>query len=129
MRATTATGRQLDRLPREACFGARCLREGGSGRHGEVRLHRRCTQPSTAAHRTAGDGKDRAGTPLFTFGDSYDWRKEMGISNRLTAYLYLIDSSRRVRWEACGPASPQEVGDLIRCGERAATSARKAASF
>jgi hypothetical protein len=45
----------------------------------------------------AGDGEARRSRPLFMFGDTYDMRKQLRITNRLTTYMFLLDSKRRVR--------------------------------
>lgn len=49
----------------------------------------------------AGDGRPRPGRSLFLFSnpsDTYDLRQQLRITNRLTAYAYLLDARQRVRY-------------------------------
>ena len=41
-------------------------------------------------------------------------RSQLRIGSRLTAYLYLVDGQRRVRWEAVGFATAPEMDALLR---------------
>lgn len=62
------------------------------------------------AKSRAGDGRPRAGAPLFLFGGpsaTYDVRLGLGITNRLTAYTYLLDSRQRARPSA--PLRPLSI--------------------
>ena len=42
-------------------------------------------------------------------------REPLGIENKHVGYVYLVDSSRKIRWAACGKAAPGEAESLERC--------------
>ncbi|EFJ28953.1 hypothetical protein SELMODRAFT_410829 [Selaginella moellendorffii] len=52
---------------------------------------------------------------LYAFGDSYDFRKELRVTNRLTGYMFLVDRAGRIRWRSSGQASPEEASHLVSC--------------
>lgn len=59
------------------------------------------------------------GPPLFT--PLYQKvRKALGIVNRLTLYVLLVDQEGRVRWQGTGKGTPDEIESLIRCARQLA---------
>ncbi len=46
------------------------------------------------------------------FGKLRDFQHALGISNRLTAYCFLVDGKGRVRWRGSGTATEEELGKL-----------------
>lgn len=38
----------------------------------------------------------------------------MNVSNRMNAWLFVVDRYRAVRWKACGEATPSEIESLKR---------------
>ncbi|XP_022860645.1 uncharacterized protein LOC111381135 [Olea europaea var. sylvestris] len=52
---------------------------------------------------------------VYSFGDHYDFRKELKILNLLTGYIYLIDKLGRIRWQGSGFATPDELSSLVSC--------------
>jgi hypothetical protein len=64
---------------------------------------------------------DSASTPskqqhilLYHFAETWAMRKALNMPNRLTAYALLIDSEGRVRWQATGFATEDEITSLQR---------------
>lgn len=55
---------------------------------------------------------------LFFFGDPYDLSKDLGITNRLTGYIFLVDRHARVRFRGCGHATPKEIAALLLATEQ-----------
>lgn len=51
-------------------------------------------------------------TTVTNYGDSSELVEALGIKNTITAYVYLIDRSGKVRWKACGKATPEEYKTL-----------------
>lgn len=45
-------------------------------------------------------------------------RKALGIVNRLTLYVLLVDQEGRVRWQGTGNGTPDEVESLVRCARQ-----------
>lgn len=45
-------------------------------------------------------------------------RKALGMVNRLTLYVLLVDQEGKVRWQATGKGTPDEVESLIRCARQ-----------
>ncbi|CAF2105755.1 unnamed protein product [Brassica oleracea var. botrytis] len=52
---------------------------------------------------------------VYSFGDHYDFRKQMKVLNLLTGYILLLDKSGRIRWQGFGTATPEEVAQLLSC--------------
>lgn len=52
---------------------------------------------------------------VYAFGDHYDLRKELSISNLLTGYIFLLDSKGRIRWQGFGIASNDELSSMLSC--------------
>eukprot|EP00884_Botryococcus_braunii_P006519 jgi/Botrbrau1/15869/Bobra.40_1s0053.1 len=52
---------------------------------------------------------------IFYFGDCTAWRKALGMTNRLTGYVFLMDEEGRMRWRGSGKGEEEEVESLIRC--------------
>ncbi|XP_057858406.1 uncharacterized protein LOC131067424 [Cryptomeria japonica] len=52
---------------------------------------------------------------VYSFGDNYDFRKELKILNLLTGYIFLLDNKGRIRWQGFGTASDEEVSSMITC--------------
>lgn len=52
---------------------------------------------------------------VSSFGDHYDFRKELKILNLLTGYVFLLDKFGRIRWQGFGLATPEEVSSLLAC--------------
>nr|AKM76477.1 AT1G08220-like protein [California macrophylla] len=52
---------------------------------------------------------------VYSFGDHYDFRKELGILNLITGYIFLLDKFGRIRWQGTGLASEEELASLISC--------------
>lgn len=52
---------------------------------------------------------------VYAFGDSYDFRKSLRITNLLTGYIFLLDKQGRVRWRAYGKSTDEEVSSMISC--------------
>jgi len=42
-------------------------------------------------------------------------REPLGMENKHVGYVYLVDSSCKIRWAACGKAAPGEAESLERC--------------
>ncbi|KAK3237294.1 hypothetical protein CYMTET_52614 [Cymbomonas tetramitiformis] len=51
----------------------------------------------------------------FAFGPTDEIRASLKMSNRLTAYIFLLDEFGKVRWRATGNADDIESGYLIKC--------------
>ncbi|CAH9070943.1 unnamed protein product [Cuscuta europaea] len=51
----------------------------------------------------------------YSFGDHYEFRKELKILNLLTGYIYLVDKHGRIRWQGCGSATQEEILSLLSC--------------
>ena len=49
------------------------------------------------------------GSHVFLFGSAEALRRQLGLHNRLTAHVVLLDTARRVRWKASGQATPAEL--------------------
>ncbi|KAL2623847.1 hypothetical protein R1flu_008092 [Riccia fluitans] len=58
-------------------------------------------------------GSQPPGRTLYAFGDSYYFRKELGIPNMLSGYVFLVDTKGRVRWRASGFATAEELASMI----------------
>ena len=41
-------------------------------------------------------------------------RKSVGITNRHLGWVQLVDGFGRIRWQAHGPAKPEEINTLLR---------------
>ncbi|KAI9340822.1 ATP10 protein-domain-containing protein, partial [Obelidium mucronatum] len=50
---------------------------------------------------------------LIHRGSIEEQRNKIGMKNRLVGWVHLVDSDRRVRWSAHGPAKPEEVATLL----------------
>ncbi|CAI5966677.1 unnamed protein product [Closterium sp. NIES-64] len=70
-------------------------------------------QQARLADGVGSEGVDRVLTNVYAFGDTWDFRKKLGIINRLTGYAFLVDGKGRVRWRASGIASDDEVTCLL----------------
>ncbi|CAN0140466.1 unnamed protein product, partial [Pylaiella littoralis] len=57
---------------------------------------------------------------FYRFGPTEEVRKALGISNRLTLYVLLVDQKGRVRWQGTGKSTPDEVESMIRCARELA---------
>ncbi|CAM9876177.1 unnamed protein product [Ectocarpus sp. 4 AP-2014] len=57
---------------------------------------------------------------FYRFGPTEEVRKALGIVNRLTLYVLLVDQKGRVRWQGTGKATPDEVESLVRCARQLA---------
>lgn len=82
------------------------------------------TQGSLAESRlTSGDREnfDMPGEPrlstkyLYHFGDASVLRSDLKMTNRLTAYAYLLDAQGRVRWRGSGKPDSREKDILTQC--------------
>ncbi|CAN1171693.1 hypothetical protein LINPERPRIM_LOCUS8132 [Linum perenne] len=51
----------------------------------------------------------------YSFGDHYDFRKELKILNLLTGYIYLLDKFGKIRWQGFGLATKEEMSSLLSC--------------
>ncbi len=49
------------------------------------------------------------GRHAFLFGDAEPLRRQLGLQNRLTAHVLLLDAAGRVRWKASGEATQEEL--------------------
>lgn len=49
---------------------------------------------------------------LTFFGDGDEIRHRLGLANKLTAYVFLVDSKGRIRWQACGFPTQEETDRL-----------------
>ncbi|KAL9252776.1 hypothetical protein AKJ16_DCAP06179 [Drosera capensis] len=52
---------------------------------------------------------------LYSFGDHYDFRKQLRILNLLTGYVFLLDKFSRIRWQGFGMATEEEISALLSC--------------
>ncbi|CAM9227179.1 unnamed protein product [Choristocarpus tenellus] len=52
------------------------------------------------------------------FGGTSEIREKLGIVNRLTLYMFLVDWEGRVRWRGCGKSTPHEVETLLECTKK-----------
>lgn len=55
---------------------------------------------------------------VYAFGDTYDFRKVLGVPNLLSGYVFLLDRKGRVRWRASGMASKEELESMASCTTR-----------
>ena len=46
---------------------------------------------------------------LVAFDDSEAFRSKLHLKNRLVAYVFLVDTEKRVRWRGCGYALDHEI--------------------
>lgn len=44
-------------------------------------------------------------------------REPLGMENKHTGYVYLVDAKGRIRWAGCGKAAPGEAESLEVCAE------------
>lgn len=52
---------------------------------------------------------------MFWFDHFIEQKQQLGITNRVTGYVYLVDSKGRIRWKVCGePFEQEEVEDALR---------------
>lgn len=58
---------------------------------------------------------DRMERIFYAFGDSYEFRKSLHVTNLLTGYIFLLDKHGRVRWRAYGKSTDEEVSSMISC--------------
>lgn len=67
--------------------------------------------------RAAADASTAGHPPMteygFHFGDTREARRELGITNLLTGYVYLVDAAGRVRWRGSGLAEQWEVEAML----------------
>ncbi|CAI5461002.1 unnamed protein product [Closterium sp. Yama58-4] len=70
-------------------------------------------QQARLADAVGSEGVDGVLTNVYAFGDAWEFRKRLGIVNRLTGYAFLVDGKGRVRWRASGTASDDEVTCLL----------------
>ena len=54
--------------------------------------------------------------PIFGKDEIANLCEGLGIQNTLVPYVYLVDSSGRVRWQGTGKPNSQELDALLRCG-------------
>lgn len=64
----------------------------------------------------------------FGAAGSGELREALGIDNRLTGYVFLVDGAGRVRWRGSGAATPVELDALVRCAKDLNRQSRDAAS-
>lgn len=57
-------------------------------------------------------------TVVYAFGDTYDFRKVLGVPNLLSGYAFLLDRKGRVRWRASGMATEEELESMASCTSR-----------
>lgn len=57
-------------------------------------------------------------TVLMSFADSRSFCKQLGMSNKLSAYAFLVDRRGLVRWKGCGLATNEEQGHMLKCATR-----------
>jgi len=50
---------------------------------------------------------------LTYFGDSDELRRRLGLANKLTGYIFLVDGKGRIRWQASGFPTKEEICSLI----------------
>lgn len=55
---------------------------------------------------------------VYAFGDTYDFRKVLGVPNLLSGYVFLVDRKGRVRWRASGMATEEEIESMVGCTRR-----------
>ncbi|KAH6558400.1 hypothetical protein KP509_1Z066300 [Ceratopteris richardii] len=55
---------------------------------------------------------------VYAFGDSYDFRKALKITNILTGYAFLLDGRGRIRWQGFGQSTQDEIKWMISCTQR-----------
>lgn len=55
---------------------------------------------------------------VYTFGDTYEFRKALGVPNLLSGYAFLVDGKGRVRWRASGMATKEELESMNSCTTR-----------
>lgn len=72
---------------------------------------------AAAATATTSDANVQCLTTMqaFRFGNAETLRVSMNLHNKLTGFVFLLDSDGRVRWRMSGPARPGEDEVLIRC--------------
>ncbi|QDZ20232.1 hypothetical protein A3770_03p27500 [Chloropicon primus] len=54
---------------------------------------------------------------MAAFGNLREFQRLLDISNRLTAYCFLVDKGGKVRWRGSGEATPEELGKLRQASE------------
>ncbi|KAL6784337.1 hypothetical protein ACKKBG_A05760 [Auxenochlorella protothecoides x Auxenochlorella symbiontica] len=57
---------------------------------------------------------------LFHFGDAKPLCHALGLTNRLTGYVFLVDGAGRVRWRGSGPPTPDELAGFLAAAEQLA---------
>lgn len=55
---------------------------------------------------------------VYAFGDTYEFRKVLGVPNLLSGYVFLVDRKGRVRWRASGMATKEELESMTSCTTR-----------
>ena len=50
----------------------------------------------------------------YAFGGLMEFATKLLLPNKFTGYAYLVDSAGRVRWRACGSATPDEAERMIK---------------
>lgn len=65
-----------------------------------------------------GREESERGKVVYAFGDTYEFRKVLGVPNLLSGYVFLIDSKGRVRWRASGMATKEELEAMTSCTTR-----------
>ncbi|CAI7762815.1 unnamed protein product [Closterium sp. NIES-54] len=70
-------------------------------------------QHARLADAADSEGVDGVLTNVYAFGDTWEFRKKLGIVNRLTGYAFLVDAKGRVRWRASGTASDEEMSCML----------------
>ncbi|KAI8813660.1 ATP10 protein-domain-containing protein [Cladochytrium replicatum] len=61
---------------------------------------------------------------ILNFNSIREERKIMGITNRLVGWVHLVDSAGRIRWNAHGPAKPDEIANMLSFMEQLSNSSK-----
>jgi ATP10 protein len=49
------------------------------------------------------------------FGDASSLDDVLGVRNRMSGYVFLVDAKGRVRWRGCGMATEPEIAAMLKC--------------
>lgn len=62
---------------------------------------------------------------LYYFGKTDNLRLSLGLTNRLTGYVFLLDRNGKVRWRGCGEPSSSEIESMIESTKKLLVETRK----
>ncbi|CAM9162164.1 unnamed protein product, partial [Scytosiphon promiscuus] len=78
----------------------------------------RMLKPLLVSTMGRGLSQEKRASFFYRFGPTEEVRKALGIVNRLTLYVLLVDQKGRVRWQATGKGTTDEIESLVRCARQ-----------